>query len=259
MQKIFIAIPTHTGDIRAGTLLSVVNATVECVRRGIDVFLHCWEGDSLIPNARNIQLAYFLQSDCTDMVCVDADIRCEAEDFMRLVGHKTNDIVGGGYRFKRDAEDYPIDWLPDPEGKGLWSHPDHGMIEVAGIPTGFMRIPRSVAEKMVEANGGRWYRSNLAPDLKIPCLFELVLENRTLRGEDYAFCKKWRDLGGKVWLDPLIKLHHQGHKEYRGDIGTWLRTRGTEPKPEEVARLITLMKDPEMQKLFDVALGEKAA
>jgi hypothetical protein len=35
--------------------------------------------------------------------------------------------------------------------------------------------------------------------------------------EDAAFCARWRHIGGRIWLDPAIKLKHHGDFAYEGD------------------------------------------
>jgi hypothetical protein len=44
-------------------------------------------------------------------------------------------------------------------------------------------------------------------------------------GEDYAFCRRWTDMGGKVWVNPEIKMGHVGYKTFQGHLGDWLRSR----------------------------------
>ena len=34
--------------------------------------------------------------------------------------------------------------------------------------------------------------------------------------EDYAFCRRWRDIGGKIWVDLQCKLLHLGQHNFRG-------------------------------------------
>jgi hypothetical protein len=41
--------------------------------------------------------------------------------------------------------------------------------------------------------------------------------------EDYAFCRRWIDIGGKVWVDLQCKLLHLGQHNFRGDLAESLR------------------------------------
>jgi hypothetical protein len=43
------------------------------------------------------------------------------------------------------------------------------------------------------------------------------VEEGILWSEDYGFSRKWRQIGGEIWLDPSIRLHHVGQKVYDGD------------------------------------------
>jgi hypothetical protein len=47
-------------------------------------------------------------------------------------------------------------------------------------------------------------------------------QQRTL-SEDYAFCQRWRDIGGKVYLDVNIPMGHVGPKMYHGCLGEWAK------------------------------------
>ncbi len=41
-------------------------------------------------------------------------------------------------------------------------------------------------------------------------------ETRTYLSEDYAFCRRWRDLGGRIWLDTEGVLTHTGTIDFTG-------------------------------------------
>ncbi len=44
-------------------------------------------------------------------------------------------------------------------------------------------------------------------------------ESERYLSEDYAFCRRWRDLGGRIYVDTQSKLTHHGSYTYRGDFG----------------------------------------
>ena len=44
--------------------------------------------------------------------------------------------------------------------------------------------------------------------------------------EDYAFCRRWQQLGGQVFVDLQSRLSHQGLKTWHGDLPRALGARG---------------------------------
>jgi hypothetical protein len=43
-------------------------------------------------------------------------------------------------------------------------------------------------------------------------------DNNAYLSEDYAFCRRWQRIGGKIWLDTTINLNHIGRHAYKGDV-----------------------------------------
>jgi hypothetical protein len=216
-----IGIPAHSAQVHVATLTSIVQSVNDCAAVGIPVTLKCWAGDSLLPHARNALLAAFLETDCTDLVFVDADISWEPGSLVRLLKHDV-DLVAGAYRYKRDEEAYPVNWLDKPE---LWSDPKTGLLEVRHVPMGFTRMSRAMVQKMTDHFPDKAYRHQSAPDLDCRCLFDLQFSDGMFFGEDYVFCERWRGMGGNVWLDPELSITHHGTKDYQGNIGKWLKAR----------------------------------
>jgi hypothetical protein len=77
-----------------------------------------------------------------------------------------------------------------------------------------MRITRSVGEKMIAAYPDLWYHdSTCSPaGLKVYNLFDFELLNHQYFTEDYVFCRRFRAIGGKVWVDPILELDHTWHE-----------------------------------------------
>ena len=55
-------------------------------------------------------------------------------------------------------------------------------------------------------------------------------KGKIVMSEDYSFCQRWRDLGGKVFMDVSIATAHLGTKAYAGRLGDFLAA--TEPKKD---------------------------
>ena len=52
-------------------------------------------------------------------------------------------------------------------------------------------------------------------------LFEcMIAEDGTYLSEDFAFCKRWIDMGGEIWADLRSKLDHVGPMTFHGDLAS---------------------------------------
>lgn len=221
MRHVFLAIPALTSQLHAGTFNAIVQAIPELAQEGIVVSTSVGAGQSLLPHARNALVAQFLESECTDLVFIDADVSWEPGALKRLLSHNV-EFVAGVYRFKRPDEKYPINWLAKEE---LWADPETGLLEVATVPGGFLRMTRAAVEKMVEGFKHLAYKHHANPDLQCHALFEVPFVPLVgLMGEDFLFCDRWRQIGGKIWIDPELTLtHHDGAQAFTGSIGSWLK------------------------------------
>lgn len=160
----------------------------------------------------------FLKSDADKMFFLDSDITWESGAILKLCKFDA-EIVGGAYRYKFDAENYPVGWLDVPE---LWANKD-GLIEVNSLPGGFMAISREALEEFKQGNPGREYEHF---GKTCYAFFQMPWSHGRLNGEDSFFCFEYRQAGGHVYLYPELSLSHwNGPIEYEGHIGNWLRER----------------------------------
>jgi predicted O-methyltransferase YrrM len=173
------------------------------------------QGNCHVDDARNSVVSKFLESDCTDLVFIDADVSWEPERLVTLCGYD-KDIVGGVYPYRRESEkdSMPVRMLKQP------SEPDeNGLIEVEGLPTGFMKIQRHVLETM--ASVARSFRKDEGPS--IPILFERDFFGIGRRGGDIRFCMVWREMGGKVYAAQDLVLGHCGKHVIKDSLAASLR------------------------------------
>ncbi len=131
------------------------------------------------------------------------------------------DLVGAAYPHRRDPLNFSIRY--DTNKSYLQADPQTGLLEVEGLPAGFLRCSRAMLEKMIAAYPELECVCAAAPNGKMHTLFSNIHEGEHYYGEDYSFCMRWHRLGGQVWVDPEIEMGHIGYKTFIGSLGDWLR------------------------------------
>src|SRR5689334_6511480 len=90
-------------------------------------------GHCHVDDARNVVVRNFLESDCTDLMFLDADVSWEPSGLVQIC-QRDVDLVGGIYPYRRESQNMPVRMLDT-------RFPDEtGLLEVEGLPTGFMKI-----------------------------------------------------------------------------------------------------------------------
>lgn len=247
----FIATPTHSGALSSVYVRSLLGLTNAAWGHGMTMQTRFLDGDSLIPRARNRLVAEFMVDErWTHLFWIDADIGFEPDAALRLL-KAGRDVVAGVYPHKSDG--WPAGGLtvPLPTGStradfdarharyafnpwpGVGDTADaDGFVEVLDAPTGFMLIARRVFERLAAAMPELRYTPDAGPhaNAQLPHyrFFDTLMERDTGRylSEDYAFCRRWQALGGKVQVDTQSRLAHQGQQTWHGDLPRALHTQG---------------------------------
>lgn len=221
-RHIWIAIPAYTGTIHMSTFRAITSDVMRFAQRGDTVQLQEVTGCAIIADARNHLVAQFLESPATHMVFVDWDVTWEPGGMVKLVDHGV-DLVAGIYPKRSDPIKFDLRTLK--EGKEhLTVDKKTGLMEVLGAATGFMCMSRHMLQKMTDHYRETLeYRCPKSPGGKAVGLFDTYrTKDGDKLGEDYSFCQRWVDMGGKVWLDPQIQMGHIGTKLFAGEFGRWV-------------------------------------
>lgn len=159
--------------------------------------------ESLIPRGRNALVARAMANPlATHLMFIDSDILFEPSDVLALLQENV-DVIGGGYPKKSLPVDYVINPCPD-------GFQDDGKVEVLRLGTGFLLIRREVFVRLAEANPHLKYTDDCGLDPSLnPYLYAyfdcgLVPGHDVYMSEDWMFCNRWRDLGGKVFLSSAL-------------------------------------------------------
>lgn len=213
-QKAYLAVPTYSG-LAAGFSFALFHSADVLRDAGIQYELALYSGDCHVDDARNRLVRDFLETDCTDLVFIDADLRWEPADLVTLLKYD-RDVVGSTYPFKADDEGYPVALM----GGNAVADKD-GLLEVYALPTGFLRIKRHVLQTLADKAVKFHPKSDTRSDFSL--IFERQVHNGFRRGGDYAFCHKWRELGGKIYFAPEFEFEHFGEHSWTGSFGHWKR------------------------------------
>lgn len=210
-QSIFIATSAYE-SVKAGYALSLAKTVAELERRHIPYGINLIFGACHVDDARNDLVRDFLDNtSCSDLVFIDADMMWEPEMFLRLIQHNVEGIIAGAYPFKSNRGDFPVGKILGGIESG---HGRKALLSVSYAPTGFMRIPRVVFEKLTAPGAGK-----LNPSRRF---FERRYTDKTYDGGDVTFCRKWIAAGGEVLVDPTLTLTHIGENRWTGNFQSYL-------------------------------------
>jgi hypothetical protein len=223
-RGVLIGLPCYGGMMSAATYHGLRETEAAFRDAGIPWNVMTITNESLVQRARNGIAAEFLASQCDRLIFIDVDIGFTGQQVLRLLTHD-RDIVGGLYRKKSlDRVEFAVNWLPNAAGQAR-RDPATGALECAAVGTGFMAIKREVFEAMAQAFPQIHYA--ISPGDGRPgawrdhchAFFDCWIDPAT-RGylsEDYAFCARWRAMGGEVWCDPGLILQHHGNLPLSAD------------------------------------------
>lgn len=237
---LFIATPCYGGMVTQRYMHSTVGLLNLGRELGFQVSLNLLGNESLITRARNLLVSRFLDdANATHLLFIDADIGFDPQQAARMLAFDA-DVVAGMYPLKlldwnsglqravngEPVETAPLRYVGAPcEGAEAEAIDDFVTGTYAG--TGFMMIRREALVKMAAAYPQLRYSASHAGTARSdgPSLspnqyafFDCMIEPDTgvYLSEDYTFCRLWRNVGGKVWLDTRSALIHVGAHEFIG-------------------------------------------
>jgi len=254
--SIFIATPMFGGQCNYMYMISLINLLTKLAQAGIPCMFEIAANESLITKARNILVEGFLKSQATHLLFLDGDLGFQADDVLRMI-QADKDVIGGQYAKKKinwEVVKNVVQNRPDipghtinavvaestfrPIGESL-SFNINEPVEVESIATGLMLVKREVFTKMAAEmpeieiiSGGSETMDPVTmtrmtdAHRKAHAYFDVSIDpvSRAYTSEDFTFCKRWRQLGGQVFLAPWTKTVHVGTYEYVCDlmaVATW--------------------------------------
>lgn len=204
---IFIATPLYENKVWVPYLHGFVRTLHELAKQGWPVEYSFQKGTHIAMNREHL-VRDFLKTECKFLVFIDSDIAFEPKDIFELIASNV-DVVSGVYRFRNPTKAgqsiLPIKLI---NGEYLDLGKGDVLQECEFVPGGMLVVRRSAIEQMYE---------------KVPYIFDQGFDKSNppisieedFVGEDVTFCKVWRDLGGKIYVNTKVLVGHLGEFEYR--------------------------------------------
>jgi len=234
---LFVSTPCYGGICLQGYAESMLRLQRTCAANGIQMMLDTTENESLVHRARNLAVARFYQkTHATHFLFIDADIHFDPEAVIRLI-RSDHEVSCASYPKKTVMWDQVESYVKSGETgrdpgrvaaalvmnfKYQQTQIVNGFAEVLDGPTGFLLIKRDVFTKMFEKYKDLdCVNDHQNKDLDEYCaVFDCMIdpESRRYLSEDYAFCRRWQQMGGQIFADCMTVLGHVGNIRFQGRL-----------------------------------------
>jgi len=234
--RLWIACPTYGGMMYNASVTSLLKFQKVAFKRKLDIHIDVVTGDSLITRFRNYMVSRFLEHPAfSHFLFLDVDIGFAPETIFNLMD-ANKDVIGGVYPIKEVFWDRLADRPPSTPAEmesaatrfvvKRGPYADEPMVNGVGraeyVGTGFMMIRRPVFDRLKAAypdlRYGAQHVGGAATGDNLYAFFDSGIdrETGTYLSEDYMFCKRWRAIGGDVWIYGAAEFRHVGPRVFRG-------------------------------------------
>lgn len=206
--RVMVGTPAYGGMVH----IDYMRALFELGAAGVPFQLATIGNESLITRARNSILAKFhVQTDCTHLLFLDADVHLPAADLIRML-----------------EADVPVLGAPvalkgfDADGNRIWNigrslGAQGRLIKVSQIGTAALLLRRDACLALIEdaIAHGHTYTPNLPGDRQFDTdvhfdVFRTGVHEGVYLSEDFWACRRLRALGFDVLIDPTVITTHHG-------------------------------------------------
>lgn len=209
MKKVMIGTPAYDGRVHVPFAIALAETTCLLLNSGVQVSYNITTSGSLLVAERNRILKLFLQSDATHLLCIDSDLGWVPQVVLKMILAE-KEFIAGVYP-SRDGKTFTFRTFNN-ENSSIVE--ENGLLKMQYIPAGFMLITRSVVEKLMNKFPELYFEPKHESLKKESgwLFFNTEIWEGEFWGEDYTFCRKVREAGVDIWVDPLIPFDHAGVK-----------------------------------------------
>ena len=250
--KLYILTPCYGGLCHVNYINKVMDTKDLLGSLGINVVIQFIRNESLITRGRNNLIAKSMSDpDMTHVLFIDSDITWDPSSVLKLIIND-KELSGGIYPIKKYHWDKltkdNIESIMERKNLSYNKHLtetqliyhnllhynfnylgnnnnriDNNMMEIYTLATGFMMIKRECINKMIAAYPQYKYTDDCGflqgdENKYAYALFDCAIVNDHYFSEDWMFCHRWKEIGGKIFVDITIDLIHTGQEDYSGRL-----------------------------------------
>ena len=252
-RALFLGVPMYGGMAHMNFITGLLALSRKCQDVGVRLETYFIANESLVQRARNQIADQFMQSDCTHMLFLDADIGFDANDVLMMLAimddESAYDVLTAPYpkkaisweKVKSAVEkgfgdddpgllanfvgDYAVNVKDVSDGETLTINLQEPFA-VSEAGTGFMMIKRSTFETLKQVTPEREYLSDLHRSSGFDetrlmhAYFDCAIDPSTKRylSEDYYFCRSVWKAGMTVHMCGWMQTTHTGPYTFGGSL-----------------------------------------
>lgn len=229
-MRIGLCTPCYNEQVHYDYMLSVMAVDRMAARLGHELKTYIAAGTAILPRVRNRLVAQAMADQCDWIVCIDDDIGFDASDFFKLFSHGVDIVAAAPAKRHHRWDENPAAVAKFEGGRIVGKHTEAGRLwRMDAVATGFMAIRSTVIDRLEFVT-----TPYVTEGTKVRTWFWLDLidgdDEVTDEGEDYNFCRKFRQVGGECWVDPDIRVRH-----YTGSVCHDVCLADAQIKEEEAA------------------------
>jgi len=208
-KHLMIATPAYSGQVNIQFALALSDTALHLAELGIQLSTRLLRGGALLVADRNRIIEEFWRSDCTHLLCIDADLGWPVQAVSAMLAQDL-DFVAGVYPARMEDTYY---FIPDLTEYTKLIFKEH-LIKAKYIPAGFILISRECVAKLRDKFSHLYYEPKREDkkDEGAHLLFNTEIHDGEFWGEDFVFCRRVAEAGIDIWVDPLIEFDHNGKR-----------------------------------------------
>lgn len=236
-MKLLVGVPTHSQTVVVETAVTLLDLQTACQRKGWEMSVEFF-GGAVIQEVRNLIAGSFLHRGADVLLMLDADQAVTPQVALRLIDH-AGPVTGLFYprrlfewsRVRPEETDVArarvaanpfVGQLAAGASDGVFQIVD-GFARADFVGTGVLAIRLAAFTRLQAAFPdleGHGFRAEAGTDPGLPNwgFFNSFRNPDTglVLGEDYAFCRRWRQAGGEIWADVVSSSQHVGRVRFEG-------------------------------------------